>query len=305
MKIAAVVPNYNSAALVSRCAAALLAQDLPDGAQLEVVVVDDGSSDGSAARLQAEFDGRIGLVRLPANIGQAAARNAGAAGTDADWLLFVDSDCIPTDRRFVAAHLQAAAAADLVFGRVWAPGPGFWDELQRVAFAGRLRRFERGDVGAYTTQNVSMRADLFARARGFDPALRHGFEDRDLFLRLAALGARATHAPDACVLHEDRIGLASLARKMESAGYHSARTFARRHPRAYATMPFSRLDAGCHRWLRMVDVVAWPLAALAARTDAPWLEWRWLPFAARAALARLLYGLAYLHGTARRLRDGP
>jgi glycosyltransferase involved in cell wall biosynthesis len=65
MKLAAIVPNYNSAGLVVRCVEALQRQRVEAGDAFEVVVVDDGSTDGSAQRLAAGLGGNVRLVALP------------------------------------------------------------------------------------------------------------------------------------------------------------------------------------------------------------------------------------------------
>lgn len=305
MKIAAIVPNYNGAGLVLRCVEALQRQRVAVGDALEIVVVDDGSTDGSAQRLAHGLGANARLVALPENRGRATARNHGAGATDADLLLFVDSDCIAEDDGVAAAIVDAARrGSQLVYGDVVAPGDGFWDRLQRHVFTARRRAFEAGDRAAYTTQCVAVAAALFHRVGGFDAAFGYGFEDRDLFLRLLDAGATAAFVPAARVRHEDCLSLASLARKMEEAGQRSARTFAERHPGAYARMPFARLDAARRPWLRAVDALLGGMAARIARADAGWLEWRWLPFALRAFVARTIYGLAYLRGTVRAQRDG-
>jgi GT2 family glycosyltransferase len=295
--VAVVIPNYNSADLVSRCAASMLAQSLP-GHRLDVLVVDDGSTDGSPDRLAASFGERITLIRQATNLGRSSARNAGAAATHAEVLVFVDSDCIPTDDGFIAAHLRALHAADTSFGAVLTPGNGFWDRIQRDSIAGRLQRFDGGDTSAFTTQNVAVRAEAFARAGGFDPLFdRHGFEDRDLFLRLSATGARAVYCAEAAVRHEDVITLANDSRKLGEAGRHAAAQFAARHPGAYAAMPFSRFDVALHPAMRWVDLFTAPLVRRLARGPARWLEWRWIPFRLRALAARAVYACSYLRGT--------
>lgn len=300
--VAVIVPNYNSANLVTRCVSAMLDQDLPAGVTMDIMVVDDGSTDGSVNTLHERFGDSIRLIRLAQNHGRSTARNSGAEATDAELLIFVDSDCIPTNRAFVTAHLASLAAdADISFGQVCAPGTGFWDRLQQDTFAERLRRFHEGDTWIFTTQNVAIRAELFRRAGGFDAVFdRYGFEDRDLFLRLARLGGKAVFSEHASVLHEDRISLTSVSRKLGEAGFHYAREFHRRHPAAYRRMPFSRLDCELHPWLMILDAIASPWALYLAKGPAVWLEWTWLPFSLRAKLARIIYGMSYLHGTVRR-----
>lgn len=305
MKASIVIPNYNSAATVVRSVEAMLRQRVGDGDSFRIVVVDDGSTDGSADRLDERFGNQITLVRLPQNRGRSTGRNAGAAAEDSDVLIFVDSDCVPPDDGFVAAHLNCLRAQPgLSFGAVETPDKDFWSRLQRDAAAWRLRRFNQGNSWTFTTQNVAMSQSLFESAGAFDPAFdHHGFEDRDLFVRLAAAGARVRYTPQARVLHEDRITLANVARKLGEAGYHAAHLFRGKHPDAYLTMAFSRIDCQVRPWLVAVDALGWPLASRIARRPDRWLEWRFLPFWLRALLARTVYGMSFLHGTVLRRRQ--
>lgn len=302
MKATIVIPNYNSAATVVRAAECMLCQKLAGSDSLAVVVVDDGSNDGSADRLQEHLGSRITLVRLAKNQGRSTARNAGAAAVDSDVVIFVDSDCVPPDTAFVSAHLDALRLAPGVsFGAIETPGNDFWSRLQRDANAARRRRFALGDAWTFTTQNVAVSRAQFDASGGFDSAYdRHGFEDRDLFIRLAEDGVCATYTPAARVIHEDRITLANVSRKLGEAGYHAAHLFRAQHPSVYAGMAYSRIDCQVRPWLAVVDSVLWPVAGFFAKRPARWLEWRVLPFWMRAGLARLVYGVSYLHGTALR-----
>lgn len=307
MKIAALVPNYNGSDAVLRVVGALLAQSVPPPHRLEVVVVDDGSSDGSADRLEERYGSSIQLVRLDDNMGRSFARNAAAksTGTDVDLLIFVDSDCVPAASSFISTHLACIeSGADLVFGDVIAQGPGFWAMLQREVADARRRRYLAGDAWAFTTANFSVRRPLLFDNGGFDSTFdRYGFEDRDLFARLATTGARVMHTSNAAVIHLDQLTLEGVATKQCEAGRYGSTHFNQRHPDIYRSMSLSRVDCGLHPWLAVVDVFTAPLArALCARSDA-WLEWNWLPFRLRSLAARVAYGLLYMHGTRLAARD--
>ena len=89
--VSVIVPVYNAKETLGECLSAIGNQVL-NGIPLEVIVVDDGSSDGTAA-VATRFTGVI-LVRQP-NRGPAAARNAGARKASGDILLFTDADCVP------------------------------------------------------------------------------------------------------------------------------------------------------------------------------------------------------------------
>jgi hypothetical protein len=88
MKVSVVIPVFNNEATVARAIESALAQEL-DG-ELEVVVVNDGSTDGTRARLDA-YRGRV-MVLDRANGGQAAARNAGVHASHGEYIAFLDAD---------------------------------------------------------------------------------------------------------------------------------------------------------------------------------------------------------------------
>ena len=89
-KVSVVVPVFNTEAYLDECLGSLVSQTLRD---IEIVCVDDGSTDGSAAKLAewAEKDSRIRVLRQE-NRGGGAARNAGMDAVTGEWLFFCDSD---------------------------------------------------------------------------------------------------------------------------------------------------------------------------------------------------------------------
>ncbi len=109
--ISLVIPIYNTKAYLKDCLDSVLAQTLPD---LQIILVDDGSTDGSAAIAQeyAKQDKRIEVYRQT-HAGQSAARNLGLSHAQGDYIAFVDADdTLAPD--WCAKHLAAIEGVDYV-----------------------------------------------------------------------------------------------------------------------------------------------------------------------------------------------
>lgn len=121
------VPAWNAAATIERTLASILVErQVP----LECVVIDDGSTDGTAdvvARIAAD-DSRVVLIRGLTNRGVSAARNEGLAVARGDWLLFVDADDRLLDGAIGAlVRPMADATVRAVIGqRIWSDGEQSW-----------------------------------------------------------------------------------------------------------------------------------------------------------------------------------
>ncbi|NPV54646.1 MAG: glycosyltransferase family 2 protein [Firmicutes bacterium] len=84
-----IIPTFNSSAYIAETLASVLSQTY---AEIEVIVVDDASSDRTVDAVKAFADQRIKLVRHGRNRGPGAARNTGMAAAQGRWVAFVDSD---------------------------------------------------------------------------------------------------------------------------------------------------------------------------------------------------------------------
>lgn len=300
--ISAVIPVYRDAERALRAAAALLALDVPAGNSLEVILVDDGSGDGTAERIAAGLPEGARLVRLEHNHGRSGARNAGAARARGAWLVITDCDCLPSAEYFLLAHWRHFDTGVVAtVGPVVGAGKGFWHEFQvRTARRGAARHRSGMDY-AGSTQNLVVRRENFQAIGGFDEGFSaYGFEDRDLLIRLGKLG-RIAWVDDAVIEHHDDLSLGNVCRKMHEAGAKgSGRYFASLHPEAYRALGYAAIDARLHPargWLaRLLRPVHKPALAAAAVL----LEWRWLPLWLRIVMARSLNGYSYLLGTTQR-----
>ena len=130
--ISVIIPVYNVAPYLERCLDSVAAQTWEN---LEVWLVDDGSTDGSLAlcEARAEQDSRFRVLRQ-ANAGVSAARNRGMDHAAGQYLQFVDGDdFLPPDATENLARTAAATGADLVVGRFWRVAGG------RAAVRGHIR----------------------------------------------------------------------------------------------------------------------------------------------------------------------
>jgi glycosyltransferase involved in cell wall biosynthesis len=164
--IAVVVPVRDAADTLARTLTALEAQTLAPGGY-EVVVVDDGSRDGSAAIARgfaaAARRCRMTVIAQPAD-GPGEARNAGVMSTRAPRLAFCDADVVPR-ADWLAAGRAALESADLVQGRVLPDPRATLGPFDRTIWVTH-------EAGLYETANLFVTRELFDRVGGFEQWLR-------------------------------------------------------------------------------------------------------------------------------------
>jgi glycosyltransferase involved in cell wall biosynthesis len=193
-RVGVVVPMYNAERTIAATLASICAQT---HRRLDVVVTDDGSTDGSAAIVEAwcRRDARMRLIRQ-SNAGVAAARNAGAAATPAQFLAFVDADDIwaPTKIEYqLTALREAGPSAGLAYcwfasidprDRIISFGP-------QPLIEGRVVRDLCNANWIGNGSSLLLRREAFERVGGYDSSLRarraQGAEDLLMCLRVAEI----------------------------------------------------------------------------------------------------------------------
>lgn len=297
--ISVIVPVFRNATSALDLVEVLLQQRLPADASLEIIVVDDGSADGSADLLREHENPQIRVVALPRNMGRAVARNMGANRASGEFLFFIDCDCRPQDRGFLSAHLDVLRGGYIAsLGPVVSQGEAgaFWPRYQNDASLRRERQHSRGTMYSGTTANFAVLAGVYRQSSGFDPRYtRYGFEDRDLLVRLSRQGSLGW-CSEARVTHLDNLTLSGVLEKMRLAGGASAALFAQDHPDAYRSLGFAALDVRLHPGLRPIATLTKPLLLIAPVVDRL-LGQRWIPYRAAKPIVKMLVALAYMQGT--------
>lgn len=199
--VSVVMPCYNAAAFLRATLDSVLAQA---GPPLEVLVIDDGSTDDSAAVAAAVGDPRVRLTRTPASGGPSRPRNLGLAQARGRYVFFFDADDLMYPGKVAAqvAVMEGEPRLALTFtnfrvldsdGRVADPdflaGYRTFAALRRLAPDGAplpreacyLALLRANFIG---TSSVAVRRDVLERVGGFDESLASG-EDIDLWLRIA------------------------------------------------------------------------------------------------------------------------
>ena len=181
-EVTVVIPTLNRWHLLSTGAlrSALDQEDV----DVEVVVVDDGSTDETPAGLAALDDERVRVVRHEQPGGLARARNAGIAAARTDWVAFLDDDDLWAPWK-LRRQLDAAAAEDATF--VYSPAlyvTGDEVELVPAPAPGRLQpRLLAGEAIPAGGSNVMVKTELIRQVGGFDDAITH-LGDFDCWIRL-------------------------------------------------------------------------------------------------------------------------
>lgn len=181
-QVSVIIPAYNAESFIAGTVQSVLGQTFQD---FEIIVVDDGSKDGTLAALE-PFGNVIRVHRQP-NGGVARARNTGVSLAQGSWVAFLDADdlWLPTK---LERQLAASSTAPLVYtDRLNIGARGDLPELQSLAtplYDGDLfvRLLREGNF--ITNTSVMMRRELFLQLGGFYTGL-NGTEDWDMWIRVA------------------------------------------------------------------------------------------------------------------------
>jgi GT2 family glycosyltransferase len=297
-----VVSTYNCRDQLAALLTDLAAQD---GA-FEIVVVDDGSTDGTAEMLDGLAHPRPVRVLRQHHQGLAVARNRAARAARGRVLLFLDPD-LRLAPGLVAAHLRHYRGGPLlaVQGRTVQDPATLRSTFMRAYYLlPDLTPRRRGDLSYahVAARNFSVAREAFAAVGGFDEAFRgYGFEDLDFAYRLKRAGVRIVYEPEAVVRHVHVLDLPTVLRRQREAGRNAVYLW-RKHGRPHGLALLAEIHPVLLplKWL----VYRTGIGARLVRAVLPWAERRQLLPLCSECYNHLIWR-AYYEGVVEGLRTGP
>jgi len=218
LAVSLIIPVFNNLHLTQQCLDSIFQNTTPG--LYEVIVVDNGSTDGSREYLQS-LEPRIRCIRNPRNLFFGRGCNRGAWAARGANLLFLNNDTV-VKPGWLEAMLEVLAESPeigivgnkqlfpvsnpIYSGLVWHAGMTFTEQKDSWhAFFGfdtdhpavNVQR----DYPCVTGCCLLIRKSLFERLRGFDPWFQNGYEDTDLCLRAGQAGARIVYTPKSEIVH--------------------------------------------------------------------------------------------------------
>jgi glycosyltransferase involved in cell wall biosynthesis len=244
--ISVIVPAHNRQKPLQALLARLEQQDYPTD-RFEIIVVDDGSTDGTADLLrQSAAESRLQLLRQ-ARQGPGAARNAGAQIARGEVLAFTDSDCLPEPGWLSALARACEPPVAAAGGQVENLDSGAWlRKFQHARGVDHIANHHPSPL-YLDTANASFLKDVFWQAGGFNPAYTWS-EDVDLGLRLRRMGFRLTTAPEAVVWHTGPVSLWAYLQRSRRIGCARGQ-LAADHPEVFYPPPAGGWRLRLRGWL--------------------------------------------------------
>jgi cellulose synthase/poly-beta-1,6-N-acetylglucosamine synthase-like glycosyltransferase len=219
--VSIIIPAKNAAKTIARCIQAVLGQQ-NFAAPYEVIVVDDGSDDVTAA-IANGFGVRV--IRIEETVGPAAARNAGVAVAKGEILVFTDADCAP-ESHWLAEMIQPFEdpAVVGVRGAYRTHQSGWVPRFVQQEYAFKYKLIAGFDsIDFIDTYSAAYRRKTFLENGGFEKAFPVPcVEDQEFSFRLARKGYRMVFAPDAIVYHHHDRSVGEYIRRKFGIGYWKA-----------------------------------------------------------------------------------
>ena len=250
-----VIPTHNQQHILEYCLQILFNQTAsPD--TYELVIVDDGSNDGTSEmvqKLQEKAPCPL-IYNWHPNIGRSLNRNTGALMAHGKYLIFLDGDML-VRREFVSAHLSAHTKPGLI-----AHGPVVYTEELKDPDNGQKKVYDFSRA-FFATGNVSLEREQFIASGMFDADfIEYGWEDLELGERLRKMGLQTVRCPEAWSYHlQKRLtyeGIPGLIAKEKERG-HMGVLFYRKNP-SIAVQLMTLISPIYFAYDRILTICHWP-----------------------------------------------
>jgi glycosyltransferase involved in cell wall biosynthesis len=241
-----VIISWNQLAFLQRLLSQLLAQKF-DPARYEIVVVDDGSTDGSREWLRSLSDPRVKLIFGEGNRGRAASRNEGIRAATYDVVVMIDGDhTVEPDLLSVLSERHSHERCVIVGKSDFVDHPDFraLNGYLNESGAAKLPRNARLPGRYFLTRTCSVPRDLLMQVGMFDEQfVAWGGEDLDLGVRLENSGVPIYGEPSAHTVHHHLRPLNTLLRQMHVYGRDGIPVLLQRHPQLFEELNLHRAFA--------------------------------------------------------------
>ena len=258
MKVSIIVPAFNAVNTLSDCIATCLQQKLSPHHSLEIVIVDDGSTDGTFnSAIQFTRAENVSIHKHEHNRGLAAARNTGMKAARGEIFVLLDAD-FTIDENFVASHVKYYKSSDDIIGVTnWMdPGP----EIPQNKFTRYLYRSKRGaksvgEGGTVPPHQIpfscsSMLSSVFDRVGGFDENITaYGGEDTEYGFRInRKCSGKFVFTKSTKAIHHEQRGLDETCNLLFHYGNEVVPYLESIHPDLAPYLGVQQIDPIHHPW---------------------------------------------------------
>lgn len=238
--LSVIIPTYNRKDILKRCLTALFNQTYPYS-DYEVIVVDDGSTDGTEELVKSMINNSPCELRYfkQENRGPAAARNVGIKEAEGEIILFIGDDII-ADKNMLEEHIKSHkkyANNVAILGYItWPPQikvTPFMEYLNQTGMQFGYSRIKDKEILSYNyfyTSNVSIKREFLLKNGLFDEKFKFAVqEDRELGYRLQQKGLKIVYNRQAVGYHFHPVTINKFCERQKLAGLSSA-LFYQKHP---------------------------------------------------------------------------